>query len=97
MLQMFEYLKYLNILKILNILNIWNMSSLSVVKVVASSDEVERGEELLEESSEGQRLRWIQIQNSKLKIKILNWKTKVKTENQISKLKILSQNWKSKF
>ena len=28
-------------------------------KVVATSDEVERGEELLEESSEGQRLRWI--------------------------------------
>ena len=30
-----------------------------LLKVVATSDEVERGEELLEESSEGQRLRWI--------------------------------------
>ena len=30
-------------------------------KVVASSDEVERGEELLEESSEGQRLRFLKI------------------------------------
>ena len=37
------------------------MSSLCFVKVVASSDEVERGEELLEESTEGQRLRWIEI------------------------------------
>ena len=30
-----------------------------LLKVVATSDEVERSEELLEESSEGQRLRWI--------------------------------------
>ena len=30
-----------------------------MLKVVATSDEVERGEELLEESSEGQRLRGI--------------------------------------
>ena len=37
-----------------------NWVKFCIFKVVASSDEVERGEELLEESSEGQRLRWIE-------------------------------------
>ena len=36
---------------------------INIVKVVASSDEVERGEELLEESSEGQRLRWVELRS----------------------------------
>ena len=40
--------------------NLATGSSFCIFKVVASSDEVERGEELLEESSEGQRLRWIE-------------------------------------
>ena len=45
-------------------------------KVVASSDEVERGEELLEESSEGQRLRFFFIKKKRQR-----WIKKIVLEN----------------